>query len=111
MAGLRQSVERQELLAQSCSGVVVTLRDRATASIRSTLMEFGREREGGAGWEAVGFHDDEVRKDDGTWRFVRRTLRVRYMASARCPVRRSMPPERRFSVRARRGRASNDHHS
>jgi ketosteroid isomerase-like protein len=85
LAGLRQSVGRQEVLVQSCSGVVVTLRDRATASIRSTLMEFGRERDGGAGWEAVGFYDDEVRKDDGTWRFIRRTLRVRYMGQREVP--------------------------
>jgi hypothetical protein len=50
------------------------------ASIRSTLTEIGRERDGGAGWEAVGFYDDEARKDDdGVWRFVRRTFRVRYM--------------------------------
>jgi ketosteroid isomerase-like protein len=80
LEGLRQSVGRQELLVQSSSGVVITLRDARTASIRSTLTEIGRERDGGAGWEAVGFYDDEARKDDdGVWRFVRRTFRVRYM--------------------------------
>jgi ketosteroid isomerase-like protein len=79
LAGLRQSVGRQEVLVQTCSGVVVTLRGATTASIHSTLMEFGRERDGGAGWEVVGFYDDEARKDEGTWRFTRRTLRVRYM--------------------------------
>jgi hypothetical protein len=85
MSGLRQSVGRQEVLVQSCSGVVVTLRDATTASIRSTLMEFGRERDGGAGWEVVGFYDDEARKDEDTWHFTRRTLRVRYMGKRDVP--------------------------
>jgi ketosteroid isomerase-like protein len=83
--GLRQSVGRQEVLVQSCSGVVITLRDARTASIHSTLTELGRERDGGAGWEAIGFYDDEARKDGDTWRFVRRTLRLRYMGKRDLP--------------------------
>lgn len=79
MTGLRSSVLRQELLVQSCSGVTVTLNDADAATVTSTLIEFGREKDGGDGWSAVAFYGDEVRKAQGEWRFTRRTLQVRYL--------------------------------
>jgi ketosteroid isomerase-like protein len=79
MNGLRNSVLRQELLVQSCSGVNVMMEDASRTKVTSTLIEFGREKESGHGWCAVAFYDDEVRKDHGRWKFARRTLQVRYI--------------------------------
>lgn len=79
LEGLRASVLRQQLLVQNCAGVVITRTDEHTASVQSTLMEFGRENGAERGWAAVGFYDDLVRLDGDTWRFVERTLTVRYM--------------------------------
>ncbi len=81
MAGLRKSVLRQEMLVQTCAGVVVNLTAETTGKVTSTLIEFGREIDGGQRWSAVAFYDDEVRKQHGAWRFQRRTLQVRYLGS------------------------------
>ncbi|MFA6115798.1 MAG: nuclear transport factor 2 family protein [Sphingomonas sp.] len=82
MTGLRNSVLRQELLVQTCSGVTVVLEDASRAMVTSTLIEFGRERENGHPWCAVAFYDDEVRKDHGRWKFTRRALQVRYLGDS-----------------------------
>lgn len=82
LEGLQASVLRQELLVQSCAGVVIDLISDSTAYVQSTLIEFGREPGNVAPWMAVGFYDDEARKEGSTWRFVRRTLSVRYLGNA-----------------------------
>lgn len=78
--GLRQSVLRQELLVQTCSGILIRPTSNRTAAVTSTLVEFGREAASdGDRWMAVGFYEDEVAEADGIWRFDHRTLRVRYL--------------------------------
>ncbi|MGH6613712.1 nuclear transport factor 2 family protein [Sphingomonas sp.] len=79
LAGLRASVLRQELLVQASSGLIIDLDDADTASVQSTLIEFGRESGTGTGWSAIAFYSDTVRRLGDDWRFARRTLRVRYM--------------------------------
>jgi hypothetical protein len=80
ISGLKASVGRQEVLVQSSSGLVIDLNGPDSATVQSTLIEFGREN--GSGWSAVGFYADNVVLQGGSWRFVRRTLRVRYMGNA-----------------------------
>lgn len=109
MAGLRNSVLRQELLVQTCSGVTVMLDSASRAMVTSTLIEFGREKESGHGWCAVAFYDDEVRKDHGRWKFTRRILQVRYIGDSAlagqviepervCPTGNSVPTKGSFGL-------------
>lgn len=76
--GLIASVARQEMLVQSSSGVAIEVQSNDFANIRSTLIEFGREADGGRGWSAVAFYFDKVRRDSGVWRFAERSLHLRY---------------------------------
>lgn len=83
--GLRHSVERQEFLVQSSSGVLIDFIDDRTADVRSTLSEFGKEKASGNGWRAVAVYLDRVIKESGTWRFQRRTLKLRYQGNSPAP--------------------------
>jgi ketosteroid isomerase-like protein len=79
LKGLRESMERQELLVQLNSGLVVTLRGDSEASAVSTLVEQGRESKQATPWMAIGFYRDELVKHGGRWRFAKRSLHLRYM--------------------------------
>ncbi|HSI47933.1 MAG TPA: nuclear transport factor 2 family protein [Ideonella sp.] len=79
LKGLQESMGRQELLVQLCSGLVVTLRGDSAASAVSTLVEQGRETKESAPWMAIAFYRDELVKRDGRWRFATRSLHVRYL--------------------------------
>jgi hypothetical protein len=35
--------------------------------------------------QVVGFYDDELARVDGTWKYVRHAMRVRYMSDAPLP--------------------------
>lgn len=83
--GLKASILRQELLIQTCSGVVVDLKGAANASVRSTLVELGRDATTAKGWTALAFYYDEVIKIDKAWRFMRRTLRLHYASDFPLP--------------------------
>jgi hypothetical protein len=76
--GIRASVERQEILVQTSTGIVIDLDGSHAASIKSTLIEFGREK-AKEGWCATAFFEDQVVKTDGGWRFSTRTVRLRYI--------------------------------
>ena len=78
--GVRASVERQEILVQTSSGLVIDLHGIGAASVRSTLAEFGREP-GKDGWSAVAFFDDRVVKMDNVWRFAARTVHLRHLGA------------------------------
>jgi len=82
---IQKSVLRQEFLVQSNFAVVIDLKSHDTATARSTIIEFGREPNGGKGMQVVGFYDDELARIDGTWKYVRHTMRVRYMNDAPLP--------------------------
>ncbi len=75
-SGIIASVERQALLVQTSSGLVINLGD-GRAALRSTLMEVGREPNM-AGWFAVALFEDEVVRVDGAWRFAARTVRLQH---------------------------------
>lgn len=75
--GLHRTVNRQEVLIQSSSGLVIRCTAPSLADVQSTLIEFGRERGTGKGWCAVGFYYDTVIKDDRAWRFKQRSLQLR----------------------------------
>jgi hypothetical protein len=79
LKGLQESMGRQELLVQLCSGLVVALRSNSEASAVSTLVEQGRETKESAPWIAIGFYRDELIKRSGRWRFAKRSLHVRYL--------------------------------
>jgi ketosteroid isomerase-like protein len=80
--GLIASVARQEMIVQSSSGVAIKVDSEDVANVRSTLIEFGREADGGRGWSAVAFYFDEVRRSGGVWRFAKRSLQLRYEDNA-----------------------------
>ncbi|MFL5560800.1 MAG: nuclear transport factor 2 family protein [Gemmatimonadaceae bacterium] len=79
--GLRGTIGKQEMLVQSSSGVHIETLGDDEALIRSTMIELGREVEGGRGWCAVAFYLDRAVRDEEprAWRFARRTLHLRYM--------------------------------
>lgn len=78
--GIRTSVERQEILVQTSSGILIVLDGAGTASVRSTLVEFGREP-GKDGWSAVAQFEDRVVKSDNRWRFAARRVQLRHLGA------------------------------
>lgn len=76
--GIRWIVGRQELLVQITSALVIESIGPDRATVRSTMIEFGRPREGEPGMHSAGTHYDQVAKQDGLWRFTHRVFRVRY---------------------------------
>ena len=78
--GVRASVERQEILVQTSSGLVIDLHDTDAGSVKSTLLEFGREP-GKDGWSAVAVFNDRVIKLDGMWRFAARTVHLHHLGT------------------------------
>ncbi|WP_165191684.1 nuclear transport factor 2 family protein [Caulobacter soli] len=82
--GFRASVGRQEILAQTSSGVVVDLDDQNGASVRSTLMEVGQEP-AKAPWSAIVAFDDKVVRTADGWRIASRIVRLRHIFSFPVP--------------------------
>jgi hypothetical protein len=85
VSAIRKSVLRQELLVQSNFAVVIDVKSRDAATAHSTIVEFGREPNAGKGMQVVGFYDDELARVDGTWKYLRHAMRVRYMNDAPVP--------------------------
>jgi ketosteroid isomerase-like protein len=85
LEGLKQSVGRQELLVQNSSGILIKFAVDGSASVRSTLSEFGKEKGTGKGWRAIAVYFDRVVQRDGSWRFQRRTLQLRYQGDSPAP--------------------------
>jgi len=83
--GLRWMIGRMELLVQVSSAVVITALEPDRALVRSTMIEFSRQRPGGAGMRSTGTHHDEVQRTAGTWYFKHRTFRTRYLDHAPLP--------------------------
>ena len=83
--GIRWTVSRQEVLVQLCSAVVIEGHGPDRASVRSTMIEMSRVREGEPGVHAAGTYHDEVSRVDGVWRFARRVVRVCYSDSVPVP--------------------------
>jgi hypothetical protein len=82
VSAIQKSVLRQEFLVQSNFAVVIDVKRNDAATARSTIIEFGREPNAEKGMQVVGFYDDELAKIDGTWKYVRHAMRVRYMNDA-----------------------------
>jgi hypothetical protein len=78
VAGLRQSVARQDLLVQTSAALVIEPQGDDMADVTSTLIEFGREAETGRGWSAVAFYRDRVVRTGSDWQFEKRMLYLRY---------------------------------
>ena len=83
--GIEWSLGRHEVLVQSSSAIVIEVQSPEQATARSTLVEFGPPKETGVGLHAAGTYYDELARENGTWRFKRRTLRVRYMDEVSIP--------------------------
>ena len=83
--GVEWSVGRQEVLVQSSSAIVIEVHADGHVTVRSTLVQFGRPKETGVGMHATGTFHDELARENGAWRFKRRTLRVRYMDEIAVP--------------------------
>lgn len=86
--GIRTSVERQEILVQTSSGIVVDFDGADAATVRSTLVEFGREP-GKDRWSAVAVFEDRVVKADNRWRFAARTVHLRHLGAF--PISKELP--------------------
>jgi hypothetical protein len=82
---IQKSVLRQEFLVQNACAVVIDVKSPDAATARSTIIEFGREPNGGKGMQVVGFYDDDLARVDGTWKYKRHAMRVRYMNDAPLP--------------------------
>jgi hypothetical protein len=83
--GIRWLVSRQDVLVQVSSAVVIEASGPDRASVRSTIIEFGRPREGEPGMHSAGTFYDQVCKLDGVWRFAVRMFRVRYTDNLAVP--------------------------
>ena len=83
--GIRWSVGRQEVLVQITSAVVIEGNGPDRAAVRSTMIEFGRPREGEPGMHSAGTYYDQVSRQDGVWRFAHRVFRVRYTDNLAVP--------------------------
>ena len=83
--GIEWSVGRQEVLVQSSSSIVIEMQSSERATVRSTLVEFGRPKASGVGIHAAGTYYDELTQENGAWRFKRRTLRIRYIDEVAVP--------------------------
>jgi hypothetical protein len=83
--GIRWSVSRQDVLVQVSSAVVIEGNGPDRASVRSTMIEFGRPREGEPGMHSAGTYYDQVSRVDGVWRFAHRVFRVRYTDNVAVP--------------------------
>lgn len=90
--GIRWAVSRQEVLVQVTSAVVIESSAPDRATVRSTMTEFSRVREGDAGMQSVGTFYDQVSKLDGAWCFAQRLFRVRYSDIVPAPAR--LPEDR-----------------
>lgn len=86
--GIRTSVERQEILVQTSSGIVVAFDDADAATVRSTLIEFGKDASQD-GWSAVAVFEDRLVKAENRWRFAARTVHLRHLGAF--PISKELP--------------------
>ncbi len=82
-----KSAERIQLLIQSSPGVVIDVKNSNEAIVRSLMSEFGRQVENDEGFHAVCTYHDEVIKEDGEWKFLTRTLELKYFDELPVPGR------------------------
>jgi tRNA uridine 5-carbamoylmethylation protein Kti12 len=79
---LPKSVERQEVLIQSSSAVVIDVQDEEHATARSWMSEFGRSKENGDGFRGVGIYIDKLVKENARWKFLERKFVLKYFEKA-----------------------------
>gem|GEM_PF-6826496 len=72
------SVERMEFLFQQSSSVVINSIDDEHARAMSYMTELGKRSDDGSQINAIGSWDDELIKEQGTWKFHKRTFTLRY---------------------------------
>jgi ketosteroid isomerase-like protein len=86
-AGLAGNVEKVEMLVQTLSPVVIHVEGPERATARSTLNEVLRFKDSGTAMQIVGTYSDQLVKQDGRWRFARRTFHLRYEDDVAVPER------------------------
>jgi hypothetical protein len=82
---LPRSVERMEILIQISSGIIINVKNNHEANVRSLMSEFGRPIENGQGFHAVGMYHDNVIKENGEWKFLTRSLELKYFDTLPVP--------------------------
>jgi ketosteroid isomerase-like protein len=75
---LPASAERMEVLIQSSSGVIINVENPISATARSLLTEFGRNKETSQGMHSVATYEDVLVKVKGKWRIKSRKLTLLY---------------------------------
>lgn len=75
---LPASVERMEVIIQSSSGVVINVENPTSATAKSLLTEFGRNKETSQGMHSVATYEDELVKVNDKWRIKSRKLTLLY---------------------------------
>lgn len=86
-AGLAGNVEKVEMLVQTLSPIVIHVEGPERATARSTLNEVLRFKDSGTARQIVGTYSDQLVKQDGQWRFARRTFHPRYEDDIAVPER------------------------
>ncbi|SET39735.1 conserved hypothetical protein [Myxococcus fulvus] len=76
--GMTSNTARVELRVQSVTPIVVHVQGPERATARSTLDEVLRIKQTGKYLRVVGTYSDQFVKQDGQWRFSRRTFEFRY---------------------------------
>ncbi|WP_426745449.1 nuclear transport factor 2 family protein [Myxococcus faecalis] len=76
--GMTGNTARVELRVMSVTPIVVHVQGPERATARSTLDEVLRVRQTGKDLRVVGTYSDQLVKQDGQWRFARRTFEFRY---------------------------------
>ncbi|NTX59501.1 nuclear transport factor 2 family protein [Myxococcus sp. CA051A] len=76
--GMAANAERIDLRVQSVTPIVVHVESPERATARSTLDEVLRFKQTGLDRRIVGTYSDQFVKQDGHWKFSRRTFRLRY---------------------------------
>ena len=72
-AGMSASVARQAFLAQCSSAILIRPIGQGKATVRSTLIEFGKDLQG-VNWKAFLEVRDEVCRTEDGWRIVNREV-------------------------------------
>ncbi|HYO95245.1 MAG TPA: nuclear transport factor 2 family protein [Polyangiaceae bacterium] len=98
LAFLSGNAGKVEVLSYSLGATAIKLDGADRATTRSTMHELLRLHQSETGLQIVGTYSDELRKQNGKWRFTRRSFRLRYEDDVDLPERLSPTTSRAGAV-------------